>query len=126
MALRVAALAVVLAIAAGAAVAGLTLASSGSRADSVSFVPLRGRFHPDTQATAGRASVVERGGHRELRLVAFHTKAAPELYLYVLQPNGKSSLLGKLHSPGGDQTYRVPDSLDVRPGAAVVVWCDYC
>jgi hypothetical protein len=84
------------------------------------------------QPTSGRATLVLRGDVRRLTFPAFRTKAAPDLYVYLVPGKGRGGdiaggiRLARLKAVWGPQQYRIPKSVNVEMPVAVVIWCALC
>ena len=85
------------------------------------------------QITSGRASIVVADGKRKLTFApSFWTRAAPDLYVYLVPGTGRGGeinggfRLARLDAVDGPQQYTIPKNVEVEPPFAVVIWCDLC
>jgi hypothetical protein len=125
-------LVVVLAVLAGA----LAWAARGGNDDAAAALPaggLRGTFGSLTQKTTGAAVLVQRpDGTRVLHLRQFRTRAAPDLFVYLVpraSPSGEiwgGARLDSLYTSYGESSYTVPAGFDVGRDPTVVIWCNAC
>jgi hypothetical protein len=94
---------------------------------------LGGSFHSVAHESHGRASILDVGGKRVLRLTDFATSNGPDVRVYlVAAPDAGDNEtvtkagfveLGKLKGNQGDQNYDVPSDLDLTKYRAVTIWC---
>ncbi|MBA3364784.1 MAG: DM13 domain-containing protein [Actinobacteria bacterium] len=114
--------------------AGLALAGWGvleGRAESQAFEPMNGSFRSVARRTTGTVRVVRaQNGERRLILKEFSTRYAPELYLYLVEPNADDDSdgtnLGLLRETYGNQEYAIPGDVKLTADSKIVVWCDAC
>ena len=83
--------------------------------------------------TSGRATIVLAGDQRRLTFAKnFWTKAAPDLYVYLVEGAGRGGeinggyQLARLDAVDGPQQYVIPKNVELDPPFAVVIWCDLC
>ena len=92
-----------------------------------------GRFHAVSLSGQGIATVHrEKDGSQVLRLTEFRTDRGPDLWVYlVATPDSSDSRtvtkagfvnLGRLQKTAGEQTYKLPDDLDVAKYQSVTIW----
>ena len=91
------------------------------------------KFGRLAQITSGRASIVVADGKRKLTFApSFWTRAAPDLYVYLVPGTGRGGeinggfRLARLDAVDGPQQYTIPKNVEVEPPFAVVIWCDLC
>ena len=75
--------------------------------------------------TQGTATITQEDEKRILNLEDFNTTNGPDLYVY-LSTDGKASEfvnLGRLQSSNGDQTYEIPENVDLSKHDKVLIWC---
>lgn len=121
---------------AGLAVAAVTFAfvqlTDGEGEAQAAPLEATAGFSRLAQPTSGRATLVLRGDVRRLTFPAFRTKAAPDLYVYLVPGKGRGgdiaggTRLARLKAVWGPQHYRIPQSVDVKMPVAVVIWCALC
>ena len=99
---------------------GPTLLASGAWQD---------RDHPAT----GQVAFFElEDGSRVLRLEDLQTDNGPDLFVYLDTdgPDAAASAyddginLGRLQGNVGNQTYEIPDDVDLTENTTVIIWCD--
>ena len=102
--------------------------------DAEGAVTHSGAFHAVAHPGTGIAEiVVAPDGSRALRFTNFQTDAGPALEVYlVAAPDATDSqtvldagyvTLGALTSPSGNQSYPIPDDLDLTVYMSVSIWC---
>jgi hypothetical protein len=99
-----------------------------------SILLLRGSFH-DVATTGSGMAEIRRApdGTRTLHLIDFQTDPGPKLEVYLVAASDATDsrsvvdagyvTLGALQSASGDQTYTVPEDLDLTVYRAVTIWC---
>ena len=96
---------------------------------------LSGQFHGVRYQAKGTAEIHQLSdGKRELRITDLKTAEGPDLRVYLIAAEdatdddafkeAESVELGKLKRSRGDQTYQVPDELDLTKYRAVTIWCE--
>ncbi len=92
-----------------------------------------GAFVSLDHGTSGAVRLVDTGSQRVLRLEGLDTSNGPDLFVYLStnKAGGDEAAfdddfvsLGRLKGNKGDQTYVVPDDVDLRRYSSVVIWCD--
>lgn len=92
-----------------------------------------GNFHQVAHKGQGRATIYELpGGKRLLALTEFATAASADLQVLLIKAadafenesveRAAPVLLGELQTAAGDQTYVLPDAVDLTAYRAVTVW----
>jgi hypothetical protein len=112
---------------------GLAMSPAASETGAAPAALLGGSFHSVAHETHGRASILDVGGKRVLRLTDFATSNGPDVRVYlVAAPDAADNEtvthagfveLGKLKGNQGDQNYDVPAELDLAKYRAVTIWC---
>lgn len=110
--------------------------SATTRGDAASTRPetvARGSFTGLVHPTVGSAKIVELGnGDRRLVMAGFETRAAPELFVYLVPGSsygdrmGGAVQLGRLKYIEGGQTYDIPSSFHATESDTVIIWCGRC
>jgi hypothetical protein len=127
--------AVVVTAAAGGLAAGLVVANDHSDralAQGPPRVLARGTFRAITWNTSGTASLVrEASGDLKLRLSnTFVTKAAPELFVYLVKYDGQKRTVWRdvaaLRSAQGRQEYDLASGVAKIHGLSVAIYCGKC
>ena len=80
---------------------------------------------------SGRAAIVVETGKRTLALRQFRIDPGPRVRVWLVPRDARDDGriprdrvdLGKLKGSRGDQSYRVPGSVDLRKYSSVVFWC---
>ena len=75
--------------------------------------------------TQGTATITVEDETSILSLEDFKTTNGPDLYVY-LSTDEKASVfvnLGRLQSSNGDQTYEIPEGVDLSKYDKVLIWC---
>ncbi|MBA3716608.1 MAG: DM13 domain-containing protein [Actinobacteria bacterium] len=110
--------------------AGLVVArGSGASGRVHAGVVASGPFQSISWTTRGRAAIVgKKDGTAVLRLTAFQTQQAPELWIVLEGRQGVTSRrqLTNLRSAWGNQEYAVPADVAVHPPARVLIYCAKC
>ncbi|MBA3413167.1 MAG: DM13 domain-containing protein [Actinobacteria bacterium] len=93
----------------------------------------RGSFTGLVHSTVGSAKIVELGnGDRRLVMAGFETRAAPELFVYLVPGSsygdrmGSAVKLGRLKYIEGGQAYDIPSSFQATGPSTVIIWCGRC
>ena len=113
---------------------GLATSAAASETGAVPAALFGGSFHSVAHETHGRATILEVGGKRVLRLTDFATSNGPDVRVYlVAAPDAADNEtvtragfveLGKLKGNQGDQNYDVPADLNLgKKYRAVTIWC---
>jgi Electron transfer DM13 len=112
---------------------GIAMPAAAAETGAVRATLLGGSFHSVAHETHGRASILELGGKRVLRLTDFATSNGPDVRVYlVAAPDAADNEtvtragfveLGRLKGNLGDQNYDVPADLDLAKYRAVTIWC---
>jgi hypothetical protein len=127
--------AVAVTAAAGGLAAGLVVANDHSDralAQGPPQVLAQGSFRAITWNTSGTASLVrEASGDLKLRLSrTFVTKAAPELFVYLVKYDGQKRTLWRnvaaLRRAQGGQEYDVPADVAKIQGLSIAIYCGKC
>lgn len=92
---------------------------------------LKGNVKSVGHAGKGRAAVVVNRGRRTLTLRRFKIDPGPKVLVYLVPKSARSDRqvprkfvnLGKLKGSKGNQSYRIPRSVDLRRFSSVVFWC---
>lgn len=117
------------------AIAGGALAWTqlGGGAEAATPYRATAKFGRLAQITSGRATIVLADGQRRLTFAKnFWTKAAPDLYVYLVEGAGRGGeinggyKLARLDYVEGSQQYVIPKNVELDPPFAVVIWCDLC
>ncbi len=93
----------------------------------------QGTWVKKTQKISGSWQIVDNGKSRELQLLGFKTKKAPDLQVF-LSPQTveaasnknaveKSFSLGKLKSVKGNQTYAIPPEVELEKYSSLLIHC---
>ena len=118
-------------VAAVLAAAAVALAGRETR-PSAPVTLARGTFDGVTQQTTGTATLVALpDGRRKLRFEGFSTRAAPDLFVYLVPGASGGEIEGgtridRLESVSGAQEYVLPAAAPGGEHATVVIWCDWC
>lgn len=93
----------------------------------------RGTWVKKTQKISGAWKIVDLGKHKELKMVGFKTKKAPDLQVFLSPHTAKVAsnknasagalVLGKLKSLKGDQSYRIPSDVDLSKYHSILIHC---
>jgi hypothetical protein len=98
-------------------------------------VPLAsGMFHGVAHQTSGTATIYRLAdGRMTLRLSGFRTSNGPDVVVYLVGASDANDaetvkqagflLVGALKGNIGDQTYELPDRIDLTRFRAVTIWC---
>ncbi len=92
---------------------------------------LKGNVESVGHKGQGRAAVVVDRGRRTLTLRRFRIDPGPKVLVYLVPRSARSDSqvgrrfvsLGKLKGSKGNQSYRIPGSVDLRKFNSVVFWC---
>lgn len=118
---------------AAATLAGMVLRNRVTSRGAGPIALASGRFHQVAHKGSGVATVYELpGGKRVLSLTDFCTASSPDLQVYLINApdalenetveKSEQLLLGELQKAEGDQSYPLPDDLDLTRYRAVVIW----
>jgi hypothetical protein len=115
---------------AGVAAGALGPATAPAAAANVEL--LRGTVRPASHEARGVATVVARSdGSRTLNLRRFRIDPGPVVRVWLVPKRARSDGridddyrdLGRLKGSKGNQSYRIPKSVDLRKYSSVVFWC---
>ena len=75
--------------------------------------------------TQGTATITLNDEGSVLSLQDFKTTNGPDLYVYLSTDKKASEFvnLGRLQSSNGDQSYEIPDDVDLSKYDKVLIWC---
>jgi hypothetical protein len=89
-----------------------------------------------TYTVSGNALVIQKNGSRSLALTDFSVSNGPDLFVYIVSSKaldndsvkeavrvGNFVNLGMLKGNVGDQTYIIPEDIDLE-NAVVSIWCE--
>jgi hypothetical protein len=74
----------------------------------------------------GKANILEVDGKRYARFEQFEATNGPDLYVYLVQPDGvvKDGInLGELKGNIGDQNYELTEDIDLNVHSRLVIYC---
>lgn len=109
----------------------LMLAALASPAMARPVEVLAGPVKAVGHSASGRAAVVVNSGRRTLTLRRFRLDPGPKVRVWLVPKSSRGDGnvpkdridLGKLKGSRGNQSYRVPGSVDLRKYTSVVFWC---
>lgn len=92
---------------------------------------LKGNVKSVGHKGTGRAAVVVNRGRRTLTLRRFKIDPGPKVLVYLVPKSARSDRqvgrtfvsLGRLKGSRGNQSYRIPRSVDLRRFSSVAFWC---
>ncbi|PTL58434.1 DM13 domain-containing protein [Paraconexibacter algicola] len=114
------------------AATAVALLSAAPPAMAANVELLRGTVRPASHDARGVATVVARpDGSRTLNLRRFRIDPGPVVRVWLVPKSARSDGridddykdLGRLKGSKGNQSYRIPKSIDLRRYSSVVFWC---